>query len=69
CFFMIVGAFKEWPKWNGKGFSPVVFIPFIMFLFGWALSYFGFKYESKKAREFLATLFEGEEVVNFPVPS
>jgi hypothetical protein len=69
CLFMIFGAFKEWPKSNGKGFSPMVFIPFIMFLFGWTLSYFSFTYESRKAREFLATLFEGEEVVNFPVPS
>ena len=35
---------------------------FILFLFGWSLSYFGFKYESKKSKAFLSELLEGQEV-------
>ncbi|GAB2813205.1 hypothetical protein [Ferruginibacter profundus] len=47
-----------------QGFSPVVLIPFGMFIFGYVLIYFGFKLESKKSKEFLQKLFAAEEVNN-----
>jgi len=42
------------------GFESAEFIPFGMFLFGYALSTGGFKYESSKARNKLVELLNGE---------
>jgi hypothetical protein len=44
-----------------SGFSPMLLIPFAMFIFGCLLTSFGFKAESKKSKEFLATLLNGQE--------
>ena len=44
---------------NNK-FEPMIFIPFGMLLFGYALVTGGFKYESKKTKKDLAQLFESE---------
>lgn len=41
-----------------EGFSPMLFIPFVMFAFGSLLTYFAFKNESKKSIDFLASLLE-----------
>lgn len=43
------------------GFSPMMLIPFGMFLFGCLLTTLAFKAESKKSKYFLATLLQGEE--------
>jgi hypothetical protein len=45
-----------------NGFSPMLLIPFLMFGFGYALTYFSFKVESKKSKEFLAKLLDGSEI-------
>lgn len=47
------------------GFSPIelfVLFPFGMFLLGYLLTFFAFKSESKKSKEFLARLLEGQEI-------
>lgn len=50
-----------------NGFSPMFLIPFVMFAFGILLTIFGFKSESKKAKEFLTELLEGKEtIINEP---
>ncbi|HMG81481.1 MAG TPA: hypothetical protein VK559_00465 [Ferruginibacter sp.] len=41
--------------------SPLLLIPFGMFIFGCALSIIPFKIESKKSKEFLQLLFQAEE--------
>jgi hypothetical protein len=43
------------------GFSPMLLIPFGMFIFGILLTNLAFKAESKKSKEFLATLLSGQE--------
>jgi hypothetical protein len=45
-----------------QGFSPIILIPFGMFIFGSLLSYFAFKKESKMAKEFLQKLLMAEEI-------
>lgn len=42
--------------------SFLIFVPFIMLLFGALLTHFAFKMESKKARSFLANLLQGTEI-------
>ncbi len=43
-----------------NGFSPFFLIPYVMFTFGYLMTYLAFKYESKKSKQFLAELFEAE---------
>lgn len=40
--------------------EPVVFIPVVMFAFGYGLTTGAFKYESSKSKHFLTELLEGE---------
>ena len=42
------------------GFSPFALIPFGMFIFGFSLVYYGFKYESKISKTFLIDLLKGQ---------
>jgi hypothetical protein len=42
------------------GFSPFALIPFGMFVFGFLLIYFSFKYESKISKTFLIDLLQGK---------
>jgi hypothetical protein len=51
---------------NGKRlfegeYAAFGYIPFVMLVFGAALTYFAFKGESKKAKQFLADLLQGQE--------
>ena len=65
CLWMIITAFihiREIGQIFEGGFSPIIFVPFVMFIVGSLFTYFGFKFESKKSKEFLADLLEGEEV-------
>ncbi len=65
CLWMIITAFihiREIGQIFEGGFSPIIFVPFVMFIVGSSITYFGFKFESKKSKEFLADLLEGEEV-------
>ena len=47
-----------------NGFSLLLLIPFAMFIFGALLITLAFRAESKKSKEFLATLFEGQVKTN-----
>lgn len=60
CITILVVAISTYKDMFREGFSPVVLIPFGMFLFGYLLTTLGFKYESKIAKEFLKTLFEAQ---------
>lgn len=41
-------------------FEPTMFMPLVMLLFGYGLATGGFKYESKKSKQYLAQLFDAE---------
>ena len=58
-----VGILFNIPQMTQSGFSPMLLIPFAMFIFGCLLSFFSFKIESKKSKAFLATLLMGREDV------
>ena len=45
---------------NKKQFSAVALMPFVMFLFGYALTMGGFKYESRSAKNKLLEILDGE---------
>jgi len=45
------------------GFSPMLLIPFGMFIFGSLLTNLAFQTESKQSKEFLATLLHGQESI------
>ncbi len=62
CAAMIIQLFAVNVHDFHNGFSPVALIPFVMFIFGWALCYFPFKTESKGSKKFLAVLLEGQEI-------
>jgi len=44
-----------------NGFSPMILLPFGMFFFGCLLTTLAFKAESKKSKEFLEKLLDGQE--------
>ena len=58
---MLLFALPQISQIMKTGFSPLFLIPFIMFIVVCFLTYIGFKPESKKSKEFLATLFNGQE--------
>ena len=60
CITVLVVAILTFKDFFRDGFSPVVLIPFGMFIFGYLLTTLGFKYESKISKEFLKTLFEAQ---------
>jgi hypothetical protein len=68
--FVIGGmAFNTIFSANSKGSFPENFIfhplfIFVLPLFFYVVVYFSFKFESKKSKYFLATLLEGEEVID-----
>ncbi|MBZ5857738.1 hypothetical protein [Flavihumibacter profundi] len=64
CLFILIGGLLQAKQITQNGFSFGLLIPFIMFLFGWLLILFGFKSESKKSKEFLSTLLEGQKTYN-----
>ena len=57
---LLIGIFKI-NQILRTGFSPILLIPFGMFIFGCLLTNLAFKAESKKSKEFLATLLSGQE--------
>lgn len=58
CIGMLLAGLSHFRQLLQNGFSPMFLIPFGMFAFGCLLTYFAFKVESKKSKEFLATLLE-----------
>ena len=60
CLGMILLAVLKIQQVLQDGFSPLVLIPFGLFIFGYSLFYFGFKHESEQSKEFLINLFEAQ---------
>lgn len=62
CIGVALTAAVKGNDFFGKGFSFLLLVPFAMLVFGALLTHFAFKAESKKARNFLATLLKGTEI-------
>jgi hypothetical protein len=60
CISILTVAIINLDKFSINEFSPAALIPFGMFLFGFLLTYFAFKFESKKSKEFLERLLKAE---------
>ncbi len=63
CLVMLVVGILQISTLLKNGFSPMMLIPFGMLAFGALLTNLAFKAESKKSKEFLARLLDGEEIV------
>jgi hypothetical protein len=61
CLGIILVGLIQFKQVLQNGFSPMILIPFGMFLFGCLLTTLAFKAESKKSKEFLNRIFEGQE--------
>jgi len=61
CLGIILTGVIQFKRILQSGFSPMILIPFGMFLFGCLLITLAFKAESKRSKEFLERLFEGQE--------
>lgn len=60
CITMLTVAIINFDEFSINEFSPEALIPFGMFLFGFLLTYFAFKFEAKKSKEFLERLLNAE---------
>lgn len=60
CISMLTVTIINFDEFSNNEFSPAALIPFGMFLFGFLLTYFAFKTESKISKEFLEKLLEAE---------
>lgn len=61
CLGIILVGLIQFKKVLQNGFSPMILIPFAMFLFGCLLTTLAFKAESRKSKKFLHRMFEGQE--------
>jgi hypothetical protein len=61
CLGIFLTGIFQFQQILQNGFSPMILIPFGMFLFGCLLTTLAFKAESKKTKEFLEQLLEGQE--------
>ena len=61
CLGIILAGFFQIQEILQNGFSPMILIPFGMFLFGCLLTTLPFKVESKKSKEFLERLLDGQQ--------
>jgi hypothetical protein len=58
CLGIIIVGLSRLKQISQTGFSPMVLIPFVMFVFGVFLVLLPFKYESKKSILFLSSLLD-----------
>ena len=58
CIVILLIGILELKQVLKNGISPELLIPFGMLVFGCLLTHFAFKIESKKSKEFLATLLQ-----------
>lgn len=63
CLGILLIGLIQFKQVLQNGFSPMILIPFGMFLFGCLLITLAFKAESKKSKKFLQQLFEGQEIL------
>jgi len=61
CSGIVIGQILQVTGKFTVKFSPMLFIPFAMFIFGCLLTYFAFNKERNIAKQFLARLLEGKE--------
>lgn len=60
CIGVLIAGIIKIKEILQHGFSPMILIPFGMFIFGYGLAIVGFKFESSDSKKFLATLFEAQ---------
>ena len=60
CLLLLIAGLLSFQRIITTGFSPFVFIPFGMFIFGFLLTYFAFKTESRNSKLFLFELLDGQ---------
>ena len=65
CIGILLAGILQLRLILANGFSPMLLIPLGMFIFGCALTIIPFKIESKKSKEFLTNLLDGQENDNF----
>lgn len=58
CLGLLFIGFLQFRQIIQNGFSPLLFIPFVMFAFGCSLTNFAFKREIENSKMFLASLLE-----------
>lgn len=63
CLSLILGAIFHFGDILQNGFSPMIFIPFGMFLFGSLLTIFGLKSQIANAKEFLMLTLNAQEEI------
>lgn len=63
CIGMLLRGLFQIRQILQTGFSPMLLIPFGMFIFGCLLTILAFKEESKKSKKNLATLLSGQEKI------
>jgi len=63
CIGVLIGTLIYWINQGLSFVNLLLIVPFAMFLFGFSLLYFGFKYESKMSKAFLEELIEGKEII------
>ncbi len=61
CIGILIAGFLKFSELLKNGFSPMVLIPFGMLAFGGLLTNLAFKAESKKSKQFLTALLDGQE--------
>ncbi len=61
CVGMLLSGLLQIRQLVKTGFSPMLLIPFGMFIFGYLLMTLAFKAESGKSKKFLVTLLEAQE--------
>jgi len=61
CVSMLLVGLLQIKQLLKTGFSPMVLIPFGMFIFGYLLTTLAFKAESSKSKKFLTTLLDAHE--------
>ncbi len=57
CLVLLLIWFFPFP-WQERQFNPSMLIPFGMLVFGWALTFFAFKFESRRSKAFLNELLK-----------
>ena len=62
CFILLLFGILSIKHLLKSGFSPFLLIPFVMLIFGFALTFFAFKHESKIAKRFLIDMLKAKEV-------
>lgn len=58
CIVILAMGIVQFQQIIRNGFSPFALIPFILFLLGYSMLMFAFKFEARRSKYFLTRLFE-----------